>query len=112
MASKLPENLLWGCTAMILTSMLVAGVCFYGPSVHLPLFVALIVGIGIGWFFPRKGWILALIQLILTIGFYYLILHNHWLVSFDADATQFTAMFQFIPVFAGSYLAAFLRRSF
>jgi hypothetical protein len=106
------KDLLLGCALMVVTSAVVAMVCFHGPTVHLPLFVALVVGIGIGWFQPRKGWILAIIQLILSIGFYFLILQNQWLTPFDADATKFTVMLQFIPVFAGSYLAAFLKRAF
>ncbi|WP_428654948.1 hypothetical protein [Runella sp.] len=96
----------------VATSAFLAWSCFYGPTIHLPFLVGVLSGISLGFLQPRKGWILAIEQVALTILFYFLI-NNFQLISpFDADATQFTAFLQFFPVFAGSYLGGFVKRAF
>ncbi|WP_273214558.1 hypothetical protein [Runella zeae] len=96
----------------VVLSVVVAVACFYGPTIHLPFLVGLIVGLLIGWLQPRKGWILALLQVGLIIGWYFVIEAAHWLTPFDADATKFTALLQFFPVLVGGFLAGFIRRAF
>ena len=96
----------------VVLSVVVAAACFYGPTIHLPFLVGLIVGLLIGWLQPRKGWILALLQVVLIIGWYFVIEAAHWLTPFDADATKFTALLQFFPVLVGGFLAGFIRRAF
>lgn len=86
--------------------------CFFGPSVHLPFLIGVLSGIGIGILQPCKGWILAIELTVLVIGFYFLITARRLIAPFDAEATQFTAFLQFIPIFAGSYLGAFIKRAF
>ncbi len=97
----------------IFSSLIVAICCFYGPSVHLPFLVGMITAIGLGWLQPRKGWVLAIEQILLTAAFYFVIERLKILLdSFDADATQFTALLQFFPVFTGSFLGGVIRRLF
>lgn len=96
----------------ILTSTLVAVACFYGPTVHLPFLVSLVAALGLGWLQPNKGWILAIAQIVLTAVFYFLIAQFQWLTPFNTEATRFTALLQFFPVFTGSFLGAYIRRTF
>lgn len=96
----------------VFTSAILTLSCFYGPTIHLPFLVGVLSGISLGVLQPRKGWILAIEQVILVIGFYFLINNFQLIPPFDADATQFTAFLQFLPIFAGSYLGGFLKRAF
>lgn len=96
----------------VFSSAIVAVSCFYGPSVHLPFLVGMITAIGLGWLQPRKGWVLAIEQILLTAVFYFFIERLQILTPFDADATQFTALLQFFPVFTGSFLGGVIRRLF
>ncbi|MEZ4900716.1 MAG: hypothetical protein R2822_02630 [Spirosomataceae bacterium] len=96
----------------VITSVIVAIVCFHGPTVHLPFLVGLVVAIFLGWLQPHKGWLLAIIQIVLTAAFYFLIAELHLLTPFNAEATRFTALLQFFPVFTGSFLGAYIRRTF
>ncbi|AEI48560.1 hypothetical protein [Runella slithyformis] len=86
--------------------------CFYGPTVHLPFLIGVLSGIGVGVLQPRKGWILAIELTMLVVGLYFLISDLRLISPFDADATRFTAFLQFIPIFAGSYLGAYIKRAF
>jgi hypothetical protein len=96
----------------VFSSAIVAMSCFYGPSIHFPFLVGMITAIGLGWLQPRKGWVLAIEQILLTAAFYFFIKRLQILTPFDADATQFTALLQFFPVFTGSFLGGVIRRLF
>ncbi len=96
----------------IFTSAVLALSCFYGPTVHMPFLLGILSGVGLGLLQPRKGWILAIEQIMLTIVFYFFINSYRLLPPFDADATQFAAFFQFIPIFVGSFLGGFVKRAF
>lgn len=96
----------------LITGAILAMSCFYGPTIHLPFLIGVLSGISLGILQPRKGWILAIELTVLVIGFYFLITALHLIVPFDAEATQFTAFLQFIPIFSGSYLGGFIKRAF
>jgi len=96
----------------VLTSAIVTVACFHGLSVHLPFLVGMVVAIGLGWLQPHKGWLLAIAQIILTAVFYFVVAELQWLTPFDAEATRFTALLQFFPVFTGNFLGAYIRRTF
>lgn len=106
------KTLIFHLLITVLTSMVVVITCFYGPSVHLPFLVGMITALGLGWLQPNKGWILAIAQIVLTAIFYFLIAQSQWLTPFNAEATRFTALLQFFPVFTGSFLGAYIRRTF
>lgn len=96
----------------VFTSAIIAVSCFYGPSVHVPFLVGMVAAVGLGWLQPRKGWLLAIEQIVLTAVFYFFIEKLKLLSPFDADATQFSALLQFFPAFTGSFLGGFIRRAF
>jgi hypothetical protein len=96
----------------VFTAAGVAVACFYGPTIHLPFLIGMLVAVGLGWLQPRKGWVLAIEQIVLTAVFYFLINSLQLLTPFDAEATQFIALLQFFPVFTGSFLGGFIRRAF
>jgi hypothetical protein len=96
----------------VFTSAIIAVSCFYGPSVHVPFLVGMVAAVGLGWLQPRKGWLLAIEQIVLTAIFYFFIEKLKLLSPFDADATQFSALLQFFPTFTGSFLGGFIRRAF
>jgi len=96
----------------LVTSAVVVVSCFYGPTVHMPFLVGMLTAVGLGWLQPRKGWILAIEQIVLIAIFYFVIDALKLLPAFDVDATQFSALLQFFPAFTGSFLGGFIRRSF
>jgi hypothetical protein len=106
------KNLIRDAVITVFTSLIVAVACFYGPTVHLPFLVGMLTAIGLGWLQPRKGWVLAIEQVLLTALFYFIIARLQLLTPFDADATQFTALLQFFPAFTGSFLGGVVRRLF
>jgi len=97
--------------AVFISSAVVVACCFYGPSVHLPFLMGILTGILLGWLQPYKGWILAIGQILLVAIFYFLVHQLQLLKSFDPDATRFTALLQFMPVFVGSYIGGFFKRA-
>ena len=89
----------------------IALVGFYSSSVHVPFLMNFLVSVGLGWIQPKKGWILALLQIVL-IGVYYLLISQ---LSWEIDAlkiARFTSLLAFFPTLTGSFMGGFVRRAF
>jgi len=106
------KNLIRDVIITIGTSILVTIFCFIGPTIHTPFFVGMLTALGLGWLQPKKGWLLAIEQTVLIALFYLVFDRLQLMTSFDADATQFTALLQFFPAFTGSFLGSFIRKIF
>lgn len=84
---------------------------YKAEGVHLPLLLATITAIGIGFIEPKKGWLLALVQAItLAIGGYY----SLTLLMEDTEISelQIQCLIGVVGItFVGSFIGAFIKRA-
>jgi len=83
----------------------------HATAVHTPILVSMLLSIALGWIQPVKGWLLAIIQVIL-IGFLYLSLKDSGLMEIiDKDIAQFTSLMSIFTTLTGSYLGSVFKRN-
>lgn len=77
-----------------------------GMVIHLPYFVAVLAGVGIGWLEPRKGWVLAVAHLV-VLGLAYLLFSENFRQN---DLEKFTLFGSMGLIMVGGFLGGLLRR--
>ena len=86
--------------------MLVLLVAVQGFGIHIPYLAAISAGVGIGWLQPRKGWMLALLQ-VLVLGFGFAFFVND---PPRADLAKFSVYGSVGLILVGGLLGGVLKR--
>lgn len=81
-------------------------------SVHYPFLLNMLFSIGLGYLQPRKGWVLALVQILTVFVSYGLILSSDTVFIEHPDVAQFATYLAPIPTLAGSFMGGFLKKAF
>ena len=89
----------------------IALVGFYSSTVHLPFLVNFVLSTSLGWIQPRKGWILALLQVVCIGLFHFALASSNWVSSTHTNIAQFTALLAFFPTLTGSFMGGFVKRA-
>jgi hypothetical protein len=95
----------------ILTGIVITLVTTQCEAVHTPLLINLLLSIGLGWLQPKKGWILAIIQIISILISYFFIQQTQLIHIVKPDIAQFVTYISFAPTLAGSFIGGFFRRT-
>lgn len=95
----------------ILTGILITLVTTQCQAVHTPLFVNVVFSIGLGWLQPKKGWILAIVQIVSIGASYFVIQQTNLIHIVKPDVAQFVTYLSFAPTLAGSFIGGFFKRT-
>lgn len=90
---------------------IIAMVCFKSTTVHLPFLINVLLSFGLGWLQPRKGWVLALVQVLTLLVVYSLFSNSDLLVATDPRIAQFTSYLGVFPTLTGAFVGALLGRT-
>ncbi len=71
---KFSDKFIWHVLIALLGGVLVIFVTRQGYSIHVPYLAAILSGLSLGWLQPRKGWVLALIQVAALLVGYFLLM--------------------------------------
>jgi hypothetical protein len=72
----------------------------------------MLFSIGLGWLQPRRGWILALVQILTIFSSYALVVSTNTIGIEHPDVAEFVAYLAPVPTLAGSFMGGFLKRAF
>lgn len=95
---------------MLLATGLIVAVIYGSEIPHLGLFITLVVSFVGGWLEPRRGWLLALGQVVIVVGFYWLNESGRWLTPADAESALFVSHVSIFTTLVGSFLGGFVKR--
>jgi hypothetical protein len=95
----------------LITGALITLITTQSEAVHIPLLVNVVLSIVLGWLEPKKGWILAIFQIISIAVSYFVIQQTHLLSIVKPDIAQFVTYLSFAPTFAGSFMGSFFKRA-
>ncbi|GAB3170247.1 hypothetical protein [Telluribacter humicola] len=90
---------------------IIAMVGFKSETVHLPFLINVLLSFGLGWLQPRKGWFLALIQVLTLLIAYSLFSNSSLLVATSPDIARFTSFLGVFPTLAGALMGGLLGRT-
>ncbi len=85
---------------------------FRSEGVHVPFLLNMLFSVGLGWLEPKKGWALALVQVVVIFVSYYVFIGSDLLVAERPDVAQFATYLAAVPTLAGSFMGAFMKRAF
>jgi tetratricopeptide (TPR) repeat protein len=106
----LDRRLVANALITLFTTALLLWVIKQAGSIHLPYLLTVVASISLGFVEPHRGWILALIQVILLwLG--YTFLTTKPLGGGEVELENFSLYGSIILTFAGSFLGAFLKRA-
>lgn len=95
----------------ILSGLVIAAIGFVSEGVHLPFLINILFSLGLGWIQPRKGWALALVQVLSVLGGYLILNSAQLLEAEHPDVARFAAYLAAMPTLTGSFLGAFMKRA-
>lgn len=95
---------------MLCATVVVIAVTFLSPIAHIGMFVALAFSFVGGMLEPRRGWMLALLQTLCIVGFYWLNESTQWIIPADKEATFFATHVVVFITLVGSFMGAFIKR--
>lgn len=105
---KIPHfNFLTNLLICILCSAIQLLIIYKSPIVYIPLFFVIIISFAYGLLEPKRGWLLALIQVLLIVAGYW-ITQSLGFKAVKQDEAQFAAHILIFPSFVASFLASFL----
>lgn len=104
------KKLLVSMVLVLFTSALVILVIKNAESVHLPYIVAVICAIALGFAEPRKGWILAALQVVFVLSGYFLFTTQPETTG-QTEIENFSLYGSLILTFVASFLGAFMKRA-
>ncbi|MPR33440.1 hypothetical protein [Salmonirosea aquatica] len=83
---------------------------FRSEGVHVPFLFNMLFSVGLGWLEPKKGWALALMQVVVIFVGYYVF--SGFVVAERPDVAKFATYLAAVPTLAGSFMGAFMKRAF
>jgi tetratricopeptide (TPR) repeat protein len=104
------KKLLVSMVLVLFTSALVILVIKNAESVHLPYIVAVVCAIALGFAEPRKGWILAIMQVVVVLSGYFLFTEQPQTTG-QIEIENFSLYGSVILTFVASFLGAFMKRA-
>lgn len=77
-------------------------------AIHVPLLVSMIIGVIIGILAPEKGWLVAImVVVVIGIGYGSISLGFPSLIA-NQGIAQFTSLFSILTIFSGSFIGSFI----
>lgn len=104
------KKLMVSMILVLFTSALVILVIKDAESVHLPYMIAVICAIALGFAEPRKGWILATLQVVLVFSGYFLFTAQPQTTG-QTEIENFSLYGSLILTFVASFLGGFMKRA-
>ncbi len=94
---------------MLLFSFIQIYVIHVSEIVYVPMFFVLVFSFTYGLLQPRRGWILAIFQVLILVGAYWALKGAGITARFEESAV-FATHVSIFPSFAASFLGSFIRR--
>lgn len=104
---KFSDKLILHVLLALLGGALVFLVALQGYGIHVPYLVAVLSGVGLGWLQPRKGWLLALVQVAVILAGYALLMDQF----VRKDLAAFSVFGSVGLILVGGLLGGVLKRN-
>lgn len=96
---------------VILNALIIVYVNCHAGAVHFPLLVSMLLSIMVGWLEPGKGWILAIIQVVMIWVFFLSFTESNFMITVNEGIAVFTTWLSLLTTFSGSLVGGMVKRN-